>query len=112
MYLILNNQKILIKIANTWYKKIKGLSFKKNINYGLYIPNCISIHTLYMQDNIDILFLNDHNVILYIYQNIPRGKIVMVDEDMKKTSVLELPKNTSKNLRIGDVLTFEFEDIV
>lgn len=112
MNLVLGNQKIPIKVAHSWYAKIKGLSFKKNINYGLYIPNCISIHTIYMQDNIDILFLNEKNVILYIYQNIPKGKIVMVDEDIKKTSVLELPKNTSMNLRIGDVLTFEFENIV
>lgn len=112
MFIVLNNQKIPVKIAYSWNQKIKGFMFKDQITYGLLIPNCISVHTYFMKSNIDLIFLNDNCVIEYIYQNIPPNKIIMVNEDINKTSVLELPKNASLNLRIGDVLTFEFEDII
>ena len=107
MYLIINNEKINIKVAKTWYQKLKGLTYKNKITSGLIIPNCISIHTFGMLQNIDLVFFNEKNVILYIFANIPPHKIIQVKEDINKTSVLELPKNTSLNFRIGDVLNFE-----
>ena len=112
MFIVLNNQKIPIKIAYSWQQKVKGLMFRPKIDFGLLIPNCISVHTYFLKENIDLIFLNENCVVEYIYQNIPPKKIVMIDEDINKTSVLELPKNASLNMRIGDVLTFEFEDIV
>ena len=129
IFLKINKQTIPIKIAKNYLAKIKGLMFKRKINYGLIIPNCIGVHTYFMKDNIDIIFFNDKNAVLYIFQNMGKNKIISVNEDIKnenmspkrtfkvyedikKTSVLELPKNTSKNLKIGDVLTFEFKDII
>ena len=112
MYLFINNERININVAYSWKQKTQGLMFKKNIREGLLIPNCISVHTYFMKDNIDILFLNEKLAIEYIYQNIPKNKIIAVNEVINKTSVLELPKNTSKSLRIGDVLTFEFENVI
>ena len=112
LFLEINNTKIPITIADTWSLKLKGLTFKNNINYGLIIPECISVHTFFMNDNIDIIFFDAYQTILFIYQNVPANKIVAIEENIKKTSVLELPKNTSKNLKIGDKLTFKFEDVI
>ena len=112
IYLNINNEKIPIFIAQTWNQKLKGLTLKRKINFGLIIPNCISVHTFFMYDNIDIIFFDQFKTILYIYQNVFPNKMVGIDENIKKTSVLELPKNTSKNLKIGEKLTFEFEDII
>ena len=106
MYTIIDNKKIDIKVAVTKYEKIKGLMFKNNIKYGLFIPNCVSVHTFFMQDNIDILVLNENNEILYKFQNMSKNKIIEVKEDINKTSILELPKNTSNNVFIGDKINF------
>ena len=106
MYTFIDNRKIYIKVAKTKYEKLKGLMFKSNIKYGLFIPNCVSVHTFFMQDNIDILVLNDNNEILYKFQNMSKNKIIEVKEDINKTSILELPKNTSNNIFIGDKINF------
>lgn len=112
MYIILNKEKIVVKKAIDWKEKIKGLTFKSNIDYGLLIPNCNHIHTFFMKDYIDVLFLNEKNVVIYKYQNMPHNRTFKVYEDINKTSVLELPKNTSQKVRIGDVLVFESEHII
>lgn len=112
MYIIINKEKINVKKAITMKDKIQGLMFKNNINYGLFIPNCNHIHTFFMKDNIDVLFLNQKNVVIYKYQNMPKNRTFKVYEDINKTSVLELPKNTSQKVRIGDILVFESEHVV
>ena len=112
MILNINNNKIKIEIADTYYKKIKGLQNKTNINYGLFIPNTNHIHTFFMKENIDVIFLNNKNVVIYKYENMPPFRTFKVYEDIKTTSVLELPKNTSCSLKIGDILTFEDEHII
>lgn len=112
MHIILDKQKIEIKIAKTLKEKMNGLMFKKNIDYGLLIPNCNHIHTFFMKDNIDVLFLDERNSVIYKYQNMPINRTFKVYEDINKTSVLELPKNTSHKVRIGDILTFESEHII
>lgn len=112
MYLILNNNKIPIKKALSFKEKLTGLSLKENINYGLYIPNCNHIHTFFMYEDIDVLYLNENNMIIYKYMAMPPKRTFKVYEDINKTSVLELPKYTSKNLKIGDTLVFEDEHII
>ena len=112
MYININNKIIPIKIAKSFREKLQGLQNKKNITYGLLIPNCNHIHTFFVNDNIDILFLDERNSIIYKYQNMPPFRTIKLYKGIKKTSVLELPKNTSNNLKIGDILTFENEHII
>ena len=112
MYININNKNISIKIAKSFYEKLQGLQHKKKITYGLLIPNCNHIHTFFVHDNIDILFLDERNSIIYKYQNMSPFRTIKLYEDIKKTSVLELPKNTSNNLKIGDILTFKDEHII
>ena len=112
MYLTINEQKIPIKVAQTFKEKLTGLSLKENINYGLLIPNCNHIHTFFMYENIDVLFLDEKNMIMYKYVAMPPKRTFKVYENINKTSVLELPQNASKALKIGDILTFENEHII
>ncbi len=111
MNLFLNNKKISLKIALKRKDKIKNLWQYKKLK-GLYIPFSNKINTYFRNNNIDILFLNNKNAILYIYQNIIPNKIINVNEDKYNTNILILPPNSSENLKIGDILTFEFEDII
>ena len=92
-----------IVIANNFKDKLLGLMNKKNIDYGLLIKNCKSIHTFFMLENIDVLLLDQNNKILMINRDIKPNK-VLIYKNKKRTNILELPSNSSKSLKIGDVI--------
>jgi hypothetical protein len=106
MYILINSKKIDIIKANTFFKRLTGLMGKKNISYGMLFPHTNSIHTFFMKDAIDVIGLNEKNEMILKVENVPKNKIISVHNSIKKTSILELPKNTSKSLNIGDTLTF------
>ena len=92
-----------IIIAKTFKNKLIGLMNKKNIDYGLLIPDCKSIHTFFMKESIDILLLDKNNRILMINRNIKPNKIIIF-HNKKRTNILELPNNSSINLKVNDII--------
>ena len=92
-----------IKIANSFKDKLLGLMNKKNIDYGLLITDCKSIHTFFMKESIDVLLLDKDNRILMINRNIKPNKIVIF-KNKKRTNILELPSNSSKDLKVNDII--------
>ena len=106
MKLKINNQEIEIKKATNFKDRLLGLMGKTNIDYGILFHICKAIHTFFMKENIDVIGLNENNQVIYIYRDVPKNKVVKVSEESKKTSILELPKNTSQKLYIGSVLKF------
>ena len=89
MKILINNQKIEVKYANTFFLRLFGLMGKRNINYGIVFPNCNSIHTFFMKEEIDVLMLNKNYQVKYIYQNLRKNKIIY-KKGIKY--VIELPK--------------------
>ena len=92
-----------IIIAKTFKEKLLGLMNKKNIDYGLLITNCKSIHTFFMKENIDILLLDQDNRILMINRDVKPNKVI-VFHNKKRTNILELPANSSINLNVNDTI--------
>lgn len=92
-----------ILIAKTFKEKLIGLMNKKNIDYGLLIENCKSIHTFFMLENIDILLLDKDNRVLMINRDIKPNK-VLVFKNKKRTNILELPSNSSLNIKVNDII--------
>lgn len=107
MYIIIDNKKIEIKEANTFFKKLKGLMGKKNIDYGMLFNKINSIHTFFMKDSIDVLALNENNEVILKCEDLKKNKILNVNNKIKNTSILELPKNTIKNIQVGDIIEFK-----
>ena len=62
--------------------------FKKNINYGLIFKKCNSIHTFFMKQNIDVIFLDKNNNIIKRYNNITKNKILICKDAYQ---VIEIP---------------------
>lgn len=93
-----------IKIADTFLKKMIGLMFKKNIDYGLLIPNCKSIHTFNMLENIDVLLLDSNFMVLMINRNVKKNKIINFYTKEKHPYILELPQGTSKKIKVLDII--------
>ena len=102
MYLIYKNNKLKIYEYKTFFKKLFGLMNKKNINYGIRINNCNSIHTFFMKENIDVIMCDKDNNILYYYKDLSKNKVILPIKKAKY--VYEFPINTiSKyNLKLND----------
>ena len=96
---------IKIKIADNYFKRLIGLMFKKDIDYGLLIilKYGSSIHTCFMRFAIDIYFLDDNKIVF--------DKVTLKPWKYYKTSkkakyVFEVKEN-SIELNIGDKLDFK-----
>lgn len=111
LYLIVDKKQIKIVVAGSYFKRLGGLMFKKNINYGILFPKCRAIHTFLMREAIDVIGIDSNNKIIYKRDNVKPWRIVKVKNKQKKTSILELPKNTCLSFKIGDYLSFEDEDM-
>ncbi len=107
MKLKINNKTIEIKKATDFKTRLIGLMGKQNITYGILFPKCNAIHTFFMKEEIDVIGLNEENQVIYIYREVPKNKVVKVSDDVKKTSILELPKNTNQKIYVGSILKFE-----
>ncbi len=107
MILKTNKQKYEIVLANSFYKRLTGLIGQKNIDYGMLFPKCNSIHTYFMKENIDVIGLDENNEVIYKYENLDKNRVIKINYDTKKTSILELPANSTKKIKIGTILLFE-----
>ena len=107
MYLKTNKNKYEIILADSFYKRLTGFIGKSNIDYGILFPKCNSIHTYFMKENIDIIGLDENNEVIYKYENLPKNKVIKINNERKKTSILELPANSSKKIKIGTILIIE-----
>lgn len=112
MKLKLNNSYIKILEATSFQERLIGLIGKTNIKFGMLFRNCNSIHTFFMKEEIDVIGFDSKNKIIFIERNCKKNKIIKINAPLKKTSILELPKNTSLSLNLGDILFFEFKDII
>lgn len=83
-----------IYIADTFFKRLFGLMFKKNIDYGLLFNNCRSIHTFFMREEIDIIATDKNDNIIKEYKMVKPFRIIIAPKGTKK--IYELPKKTLK----------------
>ena len=101
MYLIINDHKMLIKKAFWFHQRLIGLSFKKKLKYAMLFKYTNSVHTFFMKVNIDIVAINEENIVIFKAVDVPKNKIISVKNKVRNTTILELPRNTSKYLKIG-----------
>lgn len=106
MTLKTNKKEYPIIVAKSFYKRLTGLIGKENIDYGMLFPKCNSIHTYFMKENIDIVGLDENNEVIYKYENLTKNKVIKINYETKKTSILELPAGSSKKIKIGTILIF------
>ena len=90
-----------IIIAKTFKQKLIGLMGQTNIDYGMFFPNVNSIHTFFMKETIDVIGLNKDLIIMEIYPNITPNHTLFLNQSVH---TLELPKEASKNFKIGQKL--------
>lgn len=90
-----NNEYSLVK-CNTFFKRLKGLSFKKNTDKIHVFYPCHSIHTMFMLFNIDVVITDKEYNILYYKKHITKHKIVPPIKHGYYT--FEIPSHLNLNL--------------
>ena len=77
MKLVVNNKEFNLVIAKSFFKKLSGLMFKKEINENLIFIHCSSIHTFFMKNNIDVIFFDKNKKFLELHKDVKRNKILI-----------------------------------
>ena len=95
---------IKIKYADTYLKRLIGLMFKKDIDYGLLfiLRYGSSIHTCFMRFSIDVYFFDENNI---IFDKVTLKPWRYYKSSKKAKYILETKEN-SLNLKIGDKFNF------
>ena len=88
--------------CKSFYKRLKGFMFEKNINKALLFDRCNSIHTFFMKEDIDVIMIDKENNIVYFKENLKKNRILI---KKKAYHTIELPHNSIKNININDKLT-------
>ena len=104
MKLIIDNKSIPIKKCISFKDKLFGLMFKKNINYGICLKRCSSIHTFFMKEKIDVIMTDKNYKVIYVYNNIKPYRIILPKKKVYYT--FELPSNTN-TYEINDILKID-----
>lgn len=99
MKLIYGNKEIDIYECKSFYSRLKGFMFTKEIDKALLFNRCNSIHTFFMRANIDVIMCDKDNKILYYYHNLGKNKIILPKKKVYKT--IELPVDYFK-FKIND----------
>lgn len=93
-----------LKIADTFTKRLKGLMGKTlKPSEGLLIRPCNSIHCFFMKIPIDVLFLDDHNVVLHKIEQMRPWTVSSVIRGSKY--VIEANAGAFQKIVKGDRLT-------
>ncbi len=97
-----------IIVADNPWSRMKGLLGRKSLSFdqALVLRPCNSVHMLFMQFAIDILFLNKENMVVGLVQELKPNHFSPVY--FKAQSAIELPASTIKitNTQIGDQIEF------
>lgn len=107
MKLKYDNKEIKLIECKSFFSRLKGFMFKRNINYALLFDKCNSIHTFFMKEKIDVIMLDKDNVIRYYYKNLDKNKIVWPKHNACKT--IELPVNYFK-IKLNTLVEMENEN--
>src|SRR5574344_1306230 len=98
-----------VKVANNIVTRTIGLLSRKflNINEGLIILPCHSIHTWFMRFNIDVIFVNKKNKAIATYKNVKPFRILPIH--ITSRYVIELTSGVIDKERIqkGDEIRIE-----
>lgn len=96
-----------VEHARTFGARLVGLMGRKSLAPGaaLLLEPCPQIHTCFMRFNIDVVFLDAHNRVVAVVENIRPWRMSRFYPSARRT--LELPSGTLQGrVQVGDELIF------
>ena len=104
MKLLYNNKDIDLYECKSFFSRLKGFMFTRNIDKALLFDKCNSIHTFFMKSNIDVIMCDKNYKVLYFYKNLPKNRIILPKKNV--CTVIETPSNYF-NVKIHDIIKME-----
>lgn len=90
-----------VLIADTFLRRLKGYMFQKKPKYkAILIEPCNSVHTFFMNFDIDVLFLDENFLVVKKIEALKPRKIIMPIKEA--AIVLEGEAGLFENIMIGD----------
>ncbi len=95
-------------VADHFFSRFKGLMFTRELSpeASMYFYPCSGIHTFFMNYNIDVLYLDIHNKILAVDEDMGPGKIGRVIKGAVAVVVLPSGRVGETGTKIGQTLGF------
>ena len=97
------------RMAETWLDRVVGFLTRKSIHpeEALWLTPCASIHTIGMQQPIDVVFLDSENRVVRVLCGVPRNRLPIVCRGA--VSVVELAPGalTRCDVLVGDRFSLE-----
>lgn len=78
-----------IRVADRFFRRLKGLMGEKDIKEGLLLHPCAQIHTYFMREPIDVIYLDKHGRVLSVEEAMEPGRTGFYIHGCQ--SVLEMP---------------------
>lgn len=98
--------KFEVFVADTFLNRFLGYMFRKTPHYeAILIKPCNSIHTFFMNFDIDVLFINEDMEVIKKINSLSHRKIIMPVDGA--VAVMEAQAGTFKNIEIGERIEFE-----
>jgi len=95
--------------AKNFIARGRGLMFTEPLaaGGGLVIAPCNSIHMFFMRYPLDVVFINDRNRVIFLYEGIRPWRVGRIVKGAK--AAIELPVSTiaATGTRVGDTLRVE-----
>lgn len=99
---------ITIENCTSFNKRLIGFMFqRKKISFGKCFPNCNSVHTFFMKQNLDIILCDENNIVKFVYLNVSKNKIIGPKKGIKY--IYELPIGTGEKIQINKIIPIEKE---
>lgn len=95
-----------IKQAKTFWPRLKGLLGRSSLSEaeGLWIHQCNSIHTFWMQFPIDCIFLDSELKVKKVCENVRPGRMVLPVWGAKSVIEVKAGLCEMKKVEVGDQL--------
>jgi len=96
-----------VELADAFLARLKGLMGRKHLAAGaaLLLEPCPQIHTCFMRFSIDVIFLDAHNRVVAVVENIKPWRMSQFYPSARRT--LELPGGSLQGrVQPGDELVF------
>ena len=100
MKLVIDKEEFNLVIAKSFFKKLRGLMFKKDIDENLVFIHCSSIHTFFMRRNIDVIFFDKNKNLLEIHKNVKKNKIIICKKAYYTVELLSNKIKLNKNIQL------------
>ena len=94
-----------VRVADTYFTRLRGLMGQRNIKEGLLLYPCAQVHTYFMREPIDVVYLDRGGQVLSVVTAMEPGKLGWYIHGA--VSVLELPAHHWSQLNCGNIIQIE-----